>query len=157
VKKILFAIAAICINAFGPHIANAQTEPEVAPSKVWIGSTQSEKILYARGFVDGATVAKERVRQLVQMGRARWFKTSATADFDSSAARYLKQFITPPGADFGSIIDVMNKVYSDPANSCLPWMVVFIAATDILLGRSAAVEEHLSRVRGTVANKCTFP
>lgn len=102
-------------------------------------------------------MTKNRVRGLVQVGRAKWFKRSGTADaFDSAVVGYLESYIDPPG-DLGSILDVMNKIYSDPANVCIPWMAAFSAATQILEGASAAKrEEYLSRVRGFGAKECTF-
>ena len=149
-------VAAVCINAFGSHIANAQT-PDMTPSEVWIGAGSTAQTAYVRGSVEGAAAAKAMVRQLVERAGAddRVFKTSDMANrFDSTVVLYLGPLTDPPG-NMRSIVDVINKIYSDPANSCVPWVGALNVATKILGGRSAAdTENFLSKAREFGAKKC---
>jgi len=118
------------------------------------------KIVYVRGFADGATLTGMRVETNFQDPRwkERWFlaKPRVALRYDSAVMLDLKNLTDPPSAGAAAMVSVMDKLYSDPANVCVPWMVIYNAASRRLYGEtSEEIDKYLSDIRNiSITRRC---
>ncbi len=139
-----------------PHNARSQE----SPASVWRASSELEKTFYLRGFADGAVMARTRVLQFYRDTTAhrRYFvrnRASNFPPFDSVAKAYTNDLTSLGDDRLDAVRGVMDDLYGDSANACLPFMAAVNASLQLLGGtKREDVEVYLRGVRTRLNSKC---
>jgi hypothetical protein len=127
------------------------------PAEVWRTMPDpSLRRLYVMGIIDGVVLAQIQAHRFFSDTTVRraWLKQppDSRIPIDTVFALILKQFVT---ANVGAVVEVMGKLYEEPANSCLAWSTVALVSIERLNGVSlAAQEDQLAKLRQVSAASC---
>ena len=116
----------ICLSVSYPLSAQ-DAWPSSSPGAIWGQLDVTGQMAYVRGFIDGAMAAEVLVDQSVrQAGETGAIFVPGTEDrFRDAVNRRLQDVIsgTMP-AQMQPLVDVITRVYADPANGCIPFYSV---------------------------------
>ena len=126
----------------------------------WRQLDDLNKVLYVRGFLDGAQVAQLRVLQLYEPEtRGLWFLRAprARVPFDSAVVERTLE-LTDSGGSGGKIVPaiaLIDALYTDPANACISRSAMVVAALGKLSGWSQQIlDEYLAKMRANFVDDC---
>jgi hypothetical protein len=130
------------------------------PSKVWLSLSSATKVMYVRGFVDGALMARIRMMGALEDTTINkgWLKRGINkAASDSMFSILLREYTDPPGNAYSNVVAVMDQLYNDPANACIRFLAAYSAASRTLRGGTQSeLAAFLASARAEGSHFCSF-
>lgn len=131
-------------------------------ARAWLESSPTEKTIYLRGLVDGSAITRQRVLDIHKQPEfRRWYFLSAPSapsahiSFDSLVKVMTSTFVDLAPGQWHPLVAIMDKLYADPANACLLWVGVAVAAQRTLTGRSKDdIDPYLEGLRKESSKTC---
>lgn len=127
-----------------------------APGVLWGQLDDAERMVYARGFIDGAVATEVLVENFVrQAGETGAILVPGTEDrFREAVVRIIQDVISGTmSVEMKPFIDAITRLYANPLNECVPF---FTAAYLSLRGVRGGVDDD-EAARMLLEARASFP
>ena len=127
-----------------------------APGVLWGQFDDAERMVYARGFIDGAVATEVLVENFVrQAGETGAILVPGTEDrFREAVVRIIQDVISGTmSVEMKPFVDAITRLYANPLNECVPF---FTAAYLSLRGVRGGVDDD-EAARRLLEARASFP
>jgi hypothetical protein len=159
-RPVLSAFAALAAITLCATQTYAQAQPRSStPAELWNGLDQLARIMFLRGFVDGAVMSRALVLNFVRAGDVRAAYLRSVSDravpFDSALGLVADEIAGVPPQRLEPMARLITQLYADSANSCIRIASMALAALRRLNGLGdREFGDYLARLRSLAPETC---
>lgn len=132
-RGIFYVLATSTLACAGPLLAQSGTG--TAPGILWNSLDRVERLMFVRGFIDGAAAAESVAIGYFNAIEESGVLPPGTLDiFKTGVTERIEYYSRTTVSQMEPLVDSITQLYADPANSCIPLFPIGMTALQRLRG-----------------------